>query len=48
MLAQLDRSELISAEQRASFLRYELLTSEIFNLFLSLLQQIGSDINQRK
>jgi len=48
LLAKLDQSELINSEQRASFLRYELMTSEIFNQFLFLFQQSGSDINQRK
>jgi hypothetical protein len=47
-LSQVDQSELISPEHRASFLRYEPLTTEIFNQFLSLFQQIGSDTNGRK
>jgi len=39
-LSQVDQSVLISPENRASFLRYEPLTTEIFNEFLSLFQQI--------
>lgn len=48
LLAQLNQSEVISVHQRASFLRYELMTSDIFDQFLSLFQQCGSDINERK
>jgi hypothetical protein len=44
----LTQSEEISDHQRASFLRYELLTSDIFDKFLSLFQQCGSNINERK
>ncbi len=48
LYAKLDQTELIDSEQRATFLRYELLTSEIFNQFLSIFQQSGSDPNHRK
>ncbi|CAF3417336.1 unnamed protein product [Rotaria sp. Silwood1] len=48
LVEQLDQSELISPEQRASLLRYEFMNSEIFNQFLSLFQQYGSDANTRK
>ncbi len=48
LLIQHDQSELTNAEQHAIFLRYELMTSEVFDKFLSLFQQIGSDVNQRK
>ena len=48
LLAQLDQTEVISAHQRASFLRYEYLTSDVFDQFLSLFQQCGSDVNERK
>jgi hypothetical protein len=48
LYAHLNQTESISSEQRAVFLRYELLTSEIFDQFLSCFQQSGSDVNVRK
>lgn len=48
LLAQLDQTEEISSYTRATFLRYEYLTSDIFNQFLSLFQQCGSDVNARR
>ncbi|CAF4291837.1 unnamed protein product, partial [Rotaria sordida] len=48
LVERYDQSDIISPEQRASFLRYELMNSEIFNQFLSLFQQSGSDANSRK
>ncbi|CAF3787569.1 unnamed protein product [Rotaria sordida] len=48
LVERYDQSDIMSPEQRASFLRYELMNSEIFNQFLSLSQQSGSDANSRK
>ena len=48
LLAQLDQTEVISPYTRATFLRYEYLSSDIFDQFLSLFQQCGSDVTTRR
>ena len=47
LLVQLEQNELVKAEERLEFLRYEPMTSQIFDEFLSLFKQLGSDVNQR-
>ncbi|CAF1595103.1 unnamed protein product [Didymodactylos carnosus] len=47
LLSQLERSDVVQAKQRLSLLRYEQMTTEIFDQFLSLFKQTGSDVTQR-
>jgi hypothetical protein len=47
LLGQLDRTEIVDAAQRLEFLRYEPMTSAVFDQFLSLFKQISSNVDQR-
>ena len=47
LLAQLEQNELVSAEKRLQFLRYEAMSPKLFAEFLSLFKELGADLNQR-
>ncbi|CAF1145573.1 unnamed protein product [Rotaria sp. Silwood1] len=47
ILSQHERNGISDDKERLSFLRYHLMTQEIFDKFLSLFKNTGSDVNQR-
>ena len=48
LLSQYERKGIVESKQRLSLIRYQLMTQEIFDQFLSLFKKSGSDVNQRK
>ena len=48
LISQYERKGIVEAKQRLSLIRYQSMTKEIFDQFLSLFKQTGSDVNQRK
>ena len=47
LISQCERKGVVEAKQRLSLLRYQLMTQQVFDEFLSLFKQTGSDVNQR-
>ncbi|CAF4820257.1 unnamed protein product [Rotaria sp. Silwood1] len=47
ILSQSERDIAVDDKERLSFLRYQLMTQETFDKFLSLFKKTGSDVNQR-
>ncbi|CAF4467932.1 unnamed protein product [Rotaria sp. Silwood2] len=47
ILSQSERDRVVDDKKRLTFLRYQLMTQEIFDKFLSLFKKTGSDVNQR-
>ncbi|CAF1325701.1 unnamed protein product [Rotaria sordida] len=45
ILSQSERDRAVDDKERLSFLRYQLMTQEIFDKFLSLFKKTGSDVN---
>jgi hypothetical protein len=48
LLSKFERNGIVKASQRLSLIRYQSMTKEIFDEFLSLFKQTGSDVNQRQ
>jgi len=48
LINQLERKGIVQAKERLSLIRYQLMTQEIFDKFLSLFKETGSDVNQRQ
>jgi hypothetical protein len=48
LLSKYERNGIVKAPQRLSLIRYQSMTKEIFDEFLSLFKQTGSDVNQRQ
>jgi len=48
LLTKYECEGIVKAPQRLSLIRYQLMTQEIFDEFLSLFKQTGSDVNQRQ
>ncbi|CAF1560999.1 unnamed protein product, partial [Adineta steineri] len=48
LISQLEKKGIVEAGDRLSLIRYQTMTEEIFNEFLSLFKQTSSDVNQRQ
>ncbi len=48
LISQYERKGVVKAPQRLELIRYQTMTKEIFDQFLSLFKQTGSDVNQRQ
>lgn len=47
LLADIERVAPATARQQLEYLRYEPMNEDVFNKFLSLFKQLGSDVNER-
>ncbi|CAF1219378.1 unnamed protein product [Adineta steineri] len=47
LISQLEKKGIVEAKERFSLIRYQTMTDEIFNEFVSLFKQTSSDINRR-
>jgi hypothetical protein len=48
LLSKSERNEIVTPEKRLSLIRYQIMTKELFDLFLSLFKQTGSNVDQRQ
>ncbi len=48
LLSKYERNEIVTPEKRLTLIRYQIMTKELFDLFLSLFKQTGSNVNQRQ
>jgi hypothetical protein len=48
LISQYERKGIVEAKQRLQLIRYQTMTKDIFEQFLSLFKQTGSDVNQRQ
>jgi len=48
LISQYERKGIIKASKRLELIRYQTMTKDIFDEFLSLFKQTGSDLNQRQ
>jgi len=48
LLSKSERNEIVTPEKGLSLIRYQIMTKELFDLFLSLFKQTGSNVDQRQ
>ena len=48
LISQAEQNGIVEAKQRLSLIRYQLMNEELFQEFLSLFKQTGSDVHQRQ